>query len=31
MAGVYKLASCDDFKDVTQELRIVIHHALKAE
>ena len=31
MAGVYKLVSCDDPKDVTQELRSVIYHAYKAE
>ena len=31
MAGVYKLVSCDDLKDVVQELRSVIHHAYKAE
>ena len=27
MAGVYKLASCEDLKDVGQKLRSVIHHA----
>ena len=31
MAGVYKLVSCDDLKDVAQELRNVIYHAYKAE
>ena len=31
MAGVYILVSCDDLKDVGQELRSVIHHAYKAE
>ena len=31
MAGVYKLVSCDDLKDVAQELRSAIHHAYKAD
>ena len=31
MAGVYNLLSCDDLKDLAQELRSVIHHAYKAE
>ena len=31
MAGVYKLVSCYDLKDVGQELKSVIHHAYKAE
>ena len=31
MAVVYKLVSGDDYKDVGQELRSVIHHAYKAE
>ena len=31
MAGVYKLVSCDDLKDVGQELKSVSHHAYKAE
>ena len=31
MAGVYKLVSCDDLKDVGKELRSVIHHAYMAE
>ena len=31
MAGVYKRVSCDDLKDVAQELRSVIHQAYKAE
>ena len=31
MAGVYKLVSCDDLKDVGQEFKSVIYHAYKAE
>ena len=31
MAGVYKLVSRDDLKDVGQELRSVIDHAYKAD
>ena len=31
MAGAYKLVSCEDLKDVAQELRTVIHHAYKVE
>ena len=31
MAGVYKLVSCYDLKDVGQELKSVILHAYKAE
>ena len=31
MTGVYKLVSCDDLKDVGQELKSVIYHAYKAE
>ena len=31
MGGVYKLVSCDDLKDVAQELRSVIYHAYRAE
>ena len=31
MTGVYKLVLCDEFKDVAQELRSVIHRAYKAE
>ena len=31
MAGENKLVSCDDLKDVAQELRSVIHHTYEAE
>ena len=31
MAGLYKLVSYDDLKDVGQELRSMIHYAYKSE